>query len=149
MSIAAAGTAPPGRHRGEFSTAAFGLAIPACAAALTVHSKETGRWGLHRVPPSKRAAAGLEASRSGGRGVGRWTNGLAGLRRFCLFSLCRSSASLFPEPGVLGCAEVLRVGSRPPLGLGGEDQGLACKKQRHKSTSFLPFSGYLRDAQCG
>lgn len=84
-----------------------------------------------------------------GVGVGGWTNGLVGLRRFCLFSLCRSSASLFPEPGVLGCAEVLRVGSRPPLGLGGEDQGLACKKQRHKSMSFLPFSGYLRDAQCG
>lgn len=80
MSIAAAGTAPPGRHRGEFSTAAFGLAIPACAAALTVHSKETGRWGLHRVPPSKRAAAGLEASRSGGRGgreeMDEWAGGL-------------------------------------------------------------------------
>lgn len=78
MSIAAAGTAPPGRHRGEFSTAAFGLAIAACAAALTVHSKETGRWGLHRVPPSKRAAAGLEASRSGGRGgeTDEWAGGL-------------------------------------------------------------------------
>lgn len=75
MSIAAAGTAPPGRHRGEFSTAAFDLAIPACAAALTVHSKETGRWGLQRVPPSKRAAAGLEASRRGA-GMDGWAGEL-------------------------------------------------------------------------
>lgn len=78
MSIAAAGTAPPGRHRGEFSTAAFGLAIPACAAALTVHSKETGRWGLHRVPPAQEGCAGLEASKSGGRGgeMDEWAGGL-------------------------------------------------------------------------
>lgn len=132
-SIAAAGTVPPRRHPGEFSTR-LDLALPAGTAALTVHSEKSRKVGAH--------TEALQEGCSWPRGVwggGGGQTGWPGLRsRFCLFSLCPSSTSLFPEPGMLGCAEALWVEPRPPLGLGGEDQGTSYRERGQKPMSRLP-----------